>query len=286
MTLPYYQYNFVSPEPLYAEIKEELRSYFESGALDDTLFSLWTEKCLKKMGRGMYKIKQTLLSLDEGVATLPPSFKGIRELWLCETLSTAYQHPSATYSYVLNTSTRIDHPDVSCDVCNECRNPPVIQAMYKTTHTVFRQFSRKYLLTPGNPAWNTCADMPCANEIAADTDKYFIEDGKLHVGSETGTLFMVYYDEERDETGYQLIPDNVYIQEYIEHFIKYKLWQMLFNTASDESFNQLRYKTESAKQEYLDKQVIAENFTKKETLQQKAAKIERQRTRLNRYKLR
>ena len=60
----YYKYNFISPEPTYALIQEELKSYFDSGAVDSVLFESWTDKCLRKLGKSSYYITSTVLHLD------------------------------------------------------------------------------------------------------------------------------------------------------------------------------------------------------------------------------
>ena len=56
----YYKYNFVSPEPIFAEVKEELRSYFDTGMVDDILFPKYVEDCLKRLGRSSYKITNNI----------------------------------------------------------------------------------------------------------------------------------------------------------------------------------------------------------------------------------
>ena len=52
----YYKYPFESPEPLYAKIKLELKSYFDTGAVDDLLFPVYIKYCLDKLGRLSYDI--------------------------------------------------------------------------------------------------------------------------------------------------------------------------------------------------------------------------------------
>ena len=46
----YYKYDFVSPEGSFATIKEEFKSYFDTGAIDDLLFPTYANKCLQKLG--------------------------------------------------------------------------------------------------------------------------------------------------------------------------------------------------------------------------------------------
>lgn len=44
----YYKYTFTSPESIYSLVKEEFKSYFDTGAVDDLLFPTYLDKCLKK----------------------------------------------------------------------------------------------------------------------------------------------------------------------------------------------------------------------------------------------
>jgi hypothetical protein len=37
----YYHYNFISPEVVYATVKEEFKSYFDTGAIDDLMLPIW-----------------------------------------------------------------------------------------------------------------------------------------------------------------------------------------------------------------------------------------------------
>ena len=60
----YYRYNFVSPEPIFAIVKEELKSYFDSGAIDSLLFPTWLSKCLDKLGKSSLYIVPTILHID------------------------------------------------------------------------------------------------------------------------------------------------------------------------------------------------------------------------------
>ena len=61
----YYKYNFISPEPIYATVKEELKSYFDTGAVDDLLFPTYLDKCLKKLGRATYVISEQVLFIED-----------------------------------------------------------------------------------------------------------------------------------------------------------------------------------------------------------------------------
>lgn len=57
----YYKYNFTTPEIVYSTVKEELKSYFDTGAIDDLLFPTYADKCLRKLGRSSYVISEQIL---------------------------------------------------------------------------------------------------------------------------------------------------------------------------------------------------------------------------------
>jgi len=74
----YYKYAFVSPEPVYSTVKEELKSYFDTGAVDDLLFPTYLDKALKKLGRTTYVITDEILFVQDFEARLPDNYR-IRE---------------------------------------------------------------------------------------------------------------------------------------------------------------------------------------------------------------
>ena len=54
----YYNYNFISPEGVFAIISEEFKSYMDTGAIDNLMFSTYVDKCLSKLGRSSYNITE------------------------------------------------------------------------------------------------------------------------------------------------------------------------------------------------------------------------------------
>src|ERR1700743_3885815 len=88
----YYKYDFISPEPLFSIIKEELRSYFEAGAVDDAMFPVWMSSILKKLGKSTNAILETILFQKDFESKLPPDFHGVREAWLLSRLDDFRHH--------------------------------------------------------------------------------------------------------------------------------------------------------------------------------------------------
>src|SRR3972149_2042409 len=93
----YYKYNFISPESIYTEIKEELRSYFQTGVIDDILFSRYTEDCLKRLGRSSYKIEENVFRLEDFETRLPDNFQAVRGLYLITPHDVSYKMANSCY---------------------------------------------------------------------------------------------------------------------------------------------------------------------------------------------
>src|SRR5690606_18217498 len=92
------KFKFISPEPVYSEVKEMLSSYFNSGAVDDVLFPKWTEYCLKRIGKTQFPINEAVLKIDGYEACVPEDFNSVRELWACSVYSSdPVRSPTSTY---------------------------------------------------------------------------------------------------------------------------------------------------------------------------------------------
>ena len=277
----YYKYNFVSPAPLIALISEELKSYLDTGAIDSAIWSIYITKCLKKLGRGSYSIKPAIIGMENYEGRLPDDFYAVREAWSCSVFEDSYQLPSADYQQV-STSTLLN-PNTDDCYCDNC-TPDIIKAVYKTTHQVARQWKKQYLLKPGN-VWSKgeCSE-DCMNFNSSGPESFDINGNKLLTTFREGTVYMLYYSKEMDEDGYPLIPDNLRIQEFIEAFIKQKVFEQLSNQVVDETYNQIQSKAQYYKVQAEEAYINAQVESKMETVYDKHRKILRIKNRFNIYK--
>lgn len=291
----YYKYNFVSPEPIFAIVQEELKSYFDSGAIDSLMFSTYLNKCLNKLGKGTYNIVPTILYIEGYEARLPDNFYSVREAWLCTSFdSTPYRDGNSFYSQAASTDTIQVSPVVSGGVpctnsecttgCPECM-PELIQAVYKTNHEHTLTYRKQYLLKPGNISVREHCSLDCANFGSSSADSFDIRDNKFVTNFSQGTVYLVMYATDYDNQGSQLIPDDFYVREYIEKYIKFKMFETLCNQVTDETFNQLQLKKQEAKQESDEAYILAESSIKKQTAYQKQNRIKQDLNRLNMYEL-
>ena len=269
----YYKYNFTSPEIVYSTVKEEFKSYFDTGAVDDLMFPTYLDKCLRKLGRTTYVIQEEILHIEDFEARLPDNFYAVREAWFCaEIPQYPYQTASSFYSQASSQTTIQVSPIISGTVpctnpqcttgCPSCM-PDLIQAVYKTNQQVARAIRKEYLLKPGNiscqgkcdvsytDAWQFYTNVPPVHEFtpgSAGYDSFDIRDNKFVTNFRCGIVHMIFYATDYDAVGNQLIPDNYRIREYVEAFIKYKVFETLANQINDETFNQIQQKLAYYKQ--------------------------------------
>ena len=291
----YYKYNFVSPDPVYATVKEELKSYFDTGAVDDLMFPTYLDKCLRKLGRTTYVISETVLHINDFEARLPDNFFAVREAWLCtDVAGYPYQTANSFYSQAASQTTIQVSPVVSGGVactnvecttgCPECM-PELIQAVYKTNNSMNRTYQKEYLLKPGNISAKANCTLDCVNLGSSSADSFDIRDNKFVTNFRNGTVLLIFYATEYDVVGNQMIPDNYRIREYVEAFIKYKVFEMLSNQLTDETFQQIQAKLVYYKQLSEEAFIMADIEIKKQTAWDKQRRIKNDLNRFNMYEL-
>lgn len=306
----YYKYQFVSPEPIYSTVKEELKSYFDTGAVDDLMFPTYLDKALRKLGRTTYAIQEDVLYIEDFEARLPDNFYAVREAWMCtEVAGYPYQSANSFYSQAASSTTIQVSPVISngkactnieCTTgCPECM-PDLIQAVYKTNNQITRAYKHEYLLKPGNISarqncgveytnnWEMYKESIPVREFtpgSASIDSFDIRDNKFVTNFRNGVVHLLFYANDYDGAGNQMIPDNYRIREYVEAFLKFKIFETLTNQTNDETFNQLQQKLIYYKQLYEEAYIMADIEIKKQTPWEKQRRIKNDLNRFNMYEL-
>lgn len=285
--MSYYKYDFVSAEPMFAKIQLEMGSYFETGMLSTLLFPVWTRHCLDKLGKGTYPIREGILFIENSEAKLPSDFVKVREARMCtQSGGVTYKLPSAFYKSqtykVGNRTNDVDRCETEVDDCDLCHR--TINVIYKTdTYKTIPPYNVYHLLRPGNiSCYNKC-DQNSPNLYAHSEETFDIHGNRFVTNFTMGTVSLVYYSSELDEEGTDLIPDSVKIRSYIEQYIKYKLYEMLWNQVTDETYNQITQKYQVYKQLSDEAFVTAESETKKETREKTQESIRKELHRNDKY---
>jgi hypothetical protein len=300
----YYKYAFTSPEIVYSTIKEELKSYFDTGAVDDLLFPTYLDKCLRKLGKTTYVITETPIYIEDFQARLPDNFYAVREAWMCtEIPQRPYQSANSFYSQANSQTTiQVSPITVGGQICSSCNQagcnedcmPEIIQAVYKTNQQIARSYVKNYLLKPGNISVQKHCDLNYTTEWqgassftpgSSSYDSFDIRDNKFVTNFRNGIVHLVMYATEYDGGGNQMIPDNYRIREYIEAFIKFKVFETLTNQTNDETFQQLQQKLIYYKQLSEEAFIMADIEVKKQDVYAKQRRIKNDLNRNNMYEL-
>jgi hypothetical protein len=305
----YYKYNFVSPEPVYSTVKEELKSYFDTGAVDDLMFPTYLDKCLRKLGRSSYVIAEVILEIRDFEARLPDNFFAVREAWRCSALPVDNQDSGSFYSQAtLTENIQVRPLDVGGEPCSSpgCTDPNcngtctvIEQTIYKSTVSSSVNFKREYLLKPGSiSAHRNCTvdyteAWSFTNEAqnreftpgSSSYDSFDIRDNKFVTNFRDGVVHLLMYVTEYDNIGNQMIPDNYRVREFVEAFIKYKVFEVLSNQINDETFNQIQQKMLYYKQLHDEAFIMADIEIKKQDAWAKQRRIKNDLNRFNMYEL-
>jgi hypothetical protein len=163
--------------------------------------------------------------------------------------------------------------------------PKTIQAVYKTNNEMNQIFNREYLLKPANVSTERFCGNGCLNYGSSAPDSFDIHDNKFIVNFREGTVNLIFYAKQYDSVGYQLVPDNYRIMEYIEAFIKFKVMEQLSNQVIDETSNQIERKLQRYEMAANEAYILAETEIKKQDVYAKLRAITKQRNSLNMYQL-
>lgn len=254
-------YNYISSESLIAEIKTELKSYFESGALSEMMVPTYIDQCLRKLKYLPLKPETGILVFEDYKSQLPEDFYKLDYALgygSSEELTRAAVPQTTGYYYKSVTCEGSCNADCfpSCDPKYE---------VYETITVPTTVGATSYKVS--KPRWirvyygctNFCVDdCPNFNKGITSVDVInILERGKVVSNFIKGCVYIRYYSKPLDENGIPLIPELVEVEEYVKAHIKFKLFEQLMNSVSDESFPQIKYKFEYYRQDSLNKLQVA-----------------------------
>jgi hypothetical protein len=300
---------YISSEAIQARVKEELRSFFYAGALDDLLFNTWVADCIDKFEYTYLPIKEAVLDMCTYKCELPCDFKAVREVWMC---ATYFKGPiTSPHVFYYQTDCRIDPAPFPAESCSDCLTgyqcfPPTqtptevalpslcdVPAEFICTHKVMNQMNFSFqvtaMLKPGNfRTLSRCHDN-CPNKDVWNIDTFDIVGDNLVTSFREGTIYLAYYASKamQDESGYYLIPDNDPFQKYVYYYLRYMVFQQLFDqSTSDDQFQVLRLKKQDSETKKDEAYIRAKTYAMSDDIYGLQRRIIRSYNRNNRFKLR
>ena len=292
----------ISPEKVFARIKEELKSYYSTGSIDTLLFPIWTKHCLDQFNNTFLPLETAVIDICNYKADLPCDFKSVKELWVCGTINKGPITSPFTFYYQSDCriSTNADTcSGCSSSTCTDCADIPSpvgipslcgVDKSFWVTNKVQTSmnfsFTVKAMLKPGNnKTFSKCSETSL-NRSCYSLDTFDIMGNKIVTSFLTGTLYLIYYaDATYDESGNYEIPDNDKFERYLYHYLRQMTFQILLDQCSDESYRQLTEKRNDEERRANDARIECRNYMMSETPYSVQQSIVRSYNRLNKYRI-
>lgn len=268
----YNNFNFISSDVIVAEVKQELKSYFDSGLLTETLIPTYIDNALRRLKVMVLEYREEVIPVANYRSKLPSDFHYLRDAFLCTTIMDITNPTMSTvYEYFRR------------DICNDdCGS--VYETFEKTSMTIpawITTHLKPTLLRVYYGSRAFCAD-DCTGFNADSADVVRINKKTLTASFETGNIYLQYYSRPEDEYG-PLIPEVVEVEEFIKAALYYNMFELLYNSVTDESINIIERKVGYYKQKYFAKYESALNTLKMETKQEVRDNITKQSRRFMKF---
>ena len=298
---------FISSVQIMSRVKEELRSYIFSGAMDDLLFELWVKDCIDKFEYTYLPIHTCAMDMWNHKCELPCDFKAVREVWMC---ATYFKGPiTSPHVFYYQTDCRINAAPLPAESCSACVDgyqcfppsqtptPVALPSLcdvpddYIVTHKVMNQMVFSYkvtaLLKPGNfRTLSKCQESPNVDVFCVDT--FDIVGDTLQTSFRQGTIHMAYYGSHaiQDESGYYMIPDNEPFQKYVYEYLRYMIFRQMMDQSTSDDYNMARAKLQDAEDRMWRTYQVAKDYALTDDIYGLQKRIVRSYNHNNRYLLR
>jgi len=273
----YEHINFISSEPLIAEVKQELKSYFEAGAISEVLIPTFVDQALRKL-------KVMVLSPEDIVC----NFVNYKSELPCDF---ALLDRAALYDSKIEFNSGITsligsyYQSSDCSFSGECCNGKTeyFEQIYTSApgFKISMKKPRPIRIYHGSKA--LCTE-DCTGLYEPGPDIIQINNNKTMSSSfETGCIYVRYFARPADEDGIPKVPEILEVEEYVKSYLKFKFFEMLWHSQVDESAAQIERKFQYYKQDQYNKLQAAFGYLLTKNKQQSADSVVKTRNKFSKY---
>lgn len=275
--MKYEDINFISSEPLIAEVKQELKYYFEAGAISEVLIPTFVDQALRKLKVMVLQPEDLVLHFVNYTAELPCDFALLDRAALYDSHIKFDSGISSLKGYWYKSIECIS----GCSTCDPKEEiyeqiivpTPGFQITMKDPKPIRVYHGSKNLCTEG-----------CENLYSPSPDIIQIRNNRTMSASfETGCVYVRYFSRPVDEFEIPMIPEILEVEEYVKSYLKFKFFEMLWHTQLDESAVQIERKFQYYKQDQLAKLQAAFSYLLTKTKQQSADSVVKGRNKFIKY---
>jgi len=268
----YNNFNFISSDIISAEVKQRLKSYFDSGSLTEAMMPTYIDTALRKLRVMVLEYDETVVPIDNYKGRLPSDCAYVKDAFLCNTVYNV-TNPTMTTTYEYYKKTYCND---TCDNEYETFEQTSVTIPSWIINNLSPTLLRIYYTSKAY-----CSD-DCTGLQSGNGKIIKINKKTITAEFESGNLYIQYYRRPEDEYG-PLIPEVVEVEEFIKAALYFELFKDLYNSVTDESINIIERKMAMYKQDYYAKLEAALNKLKEETKQQLRDNITKQRRRFMQF---
>jgi hypothetical protein len=272
----YSHINYISAETLVAEVKQELKSYFESGAISEVLIPTFIDQALRKLKVLAMQPKDAVLHFVNYKSELPCDFGLLDYALMYDNQIEWNSGVTSLKGYWYQSIEQLDC--VSCTPKEEIYETltvpgPGFKLKLKQPKWIRVYHASKQFCTEG-----------CDNLSVSSTDVLQIFDNsKVSASFEDGCVYIRYFARPVDDEGYAMIPEILEVEEYVKSYLKFKFFEMLWHSIMDESVRQVESKFQYYKNDSLAKLQAAFGVLLTPTRQQIADNVIRKKKKFFKY---
>jgi hypothetical protein len=275
--MKYENINFISSEPIVAEVKQELKSYFEAGAISEVLIPTFIDQSLRKLKVMVLQPEETVAHFVNYKSELPCDFALLDRAALYDS--------QIEFSSGITTMNGYFYMSSDCSFSGECCNDKTeyFEQIFVSNpgFKISMKMPRPIRVYHGSKA--LCTEQ-CANLYAPGPDIIQINNNRTMSASfEEGCIYVRYFARPTDEFGIPKIPEILEVEEYIKAYLKFKFFEMLWHSQLDESAAQIERKFQYYKQDQLAKLQAAFGYLLTKTKQQSADSVVKARNKFVKY---
>ena len=229
-----------------AEIKTSLSNYDSMGLLDDISIYKWVMKAVKVFGANVMELQDTIIPISGGQGRLPLNFYSMLSAYLCEPYG---YYTDDTDNKTLQKITQwIEREErgFKWNICNTCTKKTeekiITEKVYLDDTIVNVYYKNPVLLKLGRGFKRNICHSGCKNKTSTQSPyEITINNQTVYTNFKQGTIYMQYFGLPRDENGAIILPEsnNGYVEEYIEYFVKMKIFEQLLTNGDDPSIANL-----------------------------------------------
>ena len=269
---------FISSETLVAEVKQELKTYFEAGAISEIMIPTFIDQALRKLKVLVLRPEEAIIRFENYKSELPYDF-AMLDYAISYESDIFWQGGAHTFSGYW-----YKNMEGQCNTCDPCHSNV-------ETYETISVLTPGYRITMKHPRWirvyfdstSLCTEN-CENLKVSSTDIIKIGNNKkVSASFKTGCIYLRYFSRPMDDNHVPMVPEVLEVEEYIKSYLKYKFFEMMWHSVMDESTRQITEKLQYYKNEQYAKLQAALNFLMTKTRQQIADSIVRTRNRFSKF---